>query len=75
MNVKKFFWAVSMFLLVSGVFLGAGIVRDASLVRIAFLDVGQGDAILITRGSNQLLIDTGKDGRSLLSELGKVLPP
>ncbi len=75
MNVKKFFWAVSMFLLVSGVFLGAGIVRTASLVRIAFLDVGQGDAILITRGSNQLLIDTGKDGRSLLSELGKVLPP
>ncbi|QQS15495.1 MAG: MBL fold metallo-hydrolase [Candidatus Moraniibacteriota bacterium] len=42
---------------------------------VAFLNVGQGDAILISFGSNQLLIDTGKNGRALLSELGRQLPP
>lgn len=57
-------------------FLGIVSIRNrASQIRIAFLDVGQGDAILITRGSNQALIDTGKNGRLLLSELGEFLSP
>lgn len=55
-------------------FLTSALVRDFGSVRVAFLDVGQGDAILISRGSNQLLIDTGKNGRSLLAELGRHIP-
>lgn len=61
---------------VIAVFLGGIIIRDSrSVARIAFLNVGQGDAILVSLGSNQLLIDTGKNSRALLSELGKIMPP
>lgn len=48
---------------------------QAPIVRIAFLDVGQGDAIIIeTPTGNQILIDGGVDG-SVLSQLGTVLRP
>ncbi|EKE20126.1 MAG: hypothetical protein ACD_8C00054G0013 [uncultured bacterium] len=43
-------------------------------LNVAFLDVGQGDAILISEGSQQLLIDGGKDGRLLLEKMGKYVP-
>lgn len=48
--------------------------RDAGTLTVSFLDVGQGDAILIqsTTGS-QMLIDGGPD-RSVLRELGRVMP-
>ena len=49
--------------------------RDVSMIRIAFLNIGQGDAILISHGSNQFLIDTGENGRSLLAEIGQLMPP
>jgi len=45
-----------------------------SPLRVVFLDVGQGDAILISQGSQQLLIDGGKDGKLLLEKLGKYIP-
>jgi competence protein ComEC len=45
-----------------------------SPLRVAFLDVGQGDSILISEGSQQLLIDGGKDGKLLLEKLGKYVP-
>ena len=41
---------------------------------MVFLDVGQGDAILILNGSYQMLIDGGRDGRLLLNKLGKYIP-
>jgi beta-lactamase superfamily II metal-dependent hydrolase len=41
---------------------------------ITFLDVGQGDAILIQQGKYQVLIDGGKDGKRLTSELGRAVP-
>lgn len=43
-------------------------------LKVSFLDVGQGDAILISEGSNQLLIDGGKDGKVLLEKLGRYIP-
>ncbi len=43
-------------------------------LKVAFLNIGQGDAILIEAPSgNQILVDGGP-GRSVLRELGKVLP-
>ncbi|PID52343.1 MAG: hypothetical protein CR972_02625 [Candidatus Moraniibacteriota bacterium] len=41
---------------------------------VVFLDIGQGDAILISHGSNQVLIDGGPDGTILLEELGTYMP-
>lgn len=43
-------------------------------VRVVFLDVGQGDAILMIQGSNQILIDGGRDGKILLERLGSHMP-
>lgn len=43
-------------------------------LKIIFLDVGQGDAILISEGSQQVLIDGGKDGKLLLEKMGKFVP-
>ena len=41
---------------------------------VVFLDVGQGDAILISQGSQQILIDGGRDGKLLLEKLGAHIP-
>ncbi|MDP1884326.1 MAG: ComEC/Rec2 family competence protein [Candidatus Moranbacteria bacterium] len=43
-------------------------------LKVIFLDVGQGDAILISQGSNQILIDGGPDGQVLLEKLGRYVP-
>ena len=55
------------------VFLASVQTKDESL-KIIFLDVGQGDSILITDGSRQILIDGGKDGTLLLEKLGRYVP-
>lgn len=41
---------------------------------VAFLDVGQGDAILISQGSMQILIDGGPSGKKLMEKLGEQIP-
>ncbi|MBI4114570.1 MAG: MBL fold metallo-hydrolase [Candidatus Niyogibacteria bacterium] len=47
---------------------------DNNLLTVAFLDVGQGDAMLIdTPGDKQILIDGGSN-KKVLSELGKMMP-
>ncbi len=43
-------------------------------IKIVFLDIGQGDAILIEQGSNQILIDGGPNEQRELEELGKYIP-
>jgi len=42
-------------------------------LHLVFCDVGQGDAILVWRGKNQILIDGG-DGQQILDCLGKHMP-
>lgn len=48
--------------------------RDFNDMKVIFFDVGQGDAILISQGSNQVLIDGGRSGKILLERLGMTLP-
>lgn len=43
-------------------------------LEVSFLNVGQGDAILIENGNNQVLIDSGKNGKLILEKLGEELP-
>ena len=43
-------------------------------LKVIFFDVGQGDAILISQGQNQVLIDGGKDGKIILEKLGRYIP-
>ena len=43
-------------------------------LKVILLDVGQGDAILISQGSNQILIDGGPSGQVLMEKLGKYIP-
>jgi len=48
--------------------------RNAHETRVVFLDVGQGDAILISQGGNQIVIDGGRSGKLLLSRLSRYVP-
>lgn len=41
---------------------------------IVFLNVGQGDAILISQGKHQVLIDGGRSSKELLGRLGRHVP-
>ena len=41
---------------------------------VTFLSVGEGDAILISQGSNQILIDGGRTGKELLAHVGRHMP-
>ena len=43
-------------------------------LRVAFLDIGQGDAVLISQGSRQILIDGGPSPSDLSQELGRLMP-
>lgn len=60
----------------AAVFTAADVGSGPGRLRVAFLDVGQGDAILITTPNGyDLLVDCGPSGLVLLRELGAVLPP
>jgi competence protein ComEC len=49
--------------------------RPDELLHVAFLDVGQGDAIFVqTPGGRQVLIDGGPSESALLDELGRQMP-
>jgi competence protein ComEC len=41
---------------------------------VVFLNVGQGDAILLSQGKNQILIDGGRTSKELLAHLGRHIP-
>lgn len=66
---------VAFFACVAGVYgVIAYYMASADDVTVAFLDVGQGDAILIMHGTHQILIDGGANQTVLLEALGRVMP-
>ncbi|HBO17056.1 MAG: hypothetical protein UR69_C0002G0291 [Candidatus Moranbacteria bacterium GW2011_GWE2_35_2-] len=48
--------------------------QKSNELKVVFLNVGQGDAILISQGSSQVLVDSGKSGKIVLEKLGKYIP-
>ena len=43
-------------------------------LRVSFLNVGQGDAVLIQQGNRQVLVDGGPSPQAIALELGKQMP-
>lgn len=75
MRNRKFIYSSILFVLLLTIILTVIIFySQKNDLEVVFFDVGQGDAILILQGSNQILIDGGKDGKVLLQKLGKYIP-
>ncbi len=76
MTNRKLAYGLISFLLVLSLILGMIIFYslNSDNLKVVFLDVGQGDSILITQGQNQILIDGGSDGKLLLEKLGRYVP-
>lgn len=71
-NFKWYF--LGLLFLVTGFVWYAVYAEGGTELRVDFLDVGQGDAVLITTPSgNQILIDAGPN-KAVLRELSKVMP-
>ncbi len=63
-----------LILLVAGIWWAVYLALPSGVLTVAFLDVGQGDAIFIEApGGNQLLIDGGRGGQ-VLAELARLMP-
>ncbi len=71
---NKFYYFAIAFLLIFFAYFSYQIFLEAKPLEVVFLDVGQGDSILIQKGTKQILIDGGSNGKTELAELGKYLP-
>ncbi len=75
MQNRKTIYLLTLSLLTLSLILAAIICLQSSKeLKIVFIDVGQGDSILISQGNKQILIDGGKDGKLLLEKLGRHIP-
>jgi competence protein ComEC len=75
MAKKKLIFSLLLILLVLTIILANVIFHSQSQkLAVVFLDVGQGDAVLISQGSQQILIDGGPNGQLALEKLGKYIP-
>jgi competence protein ComEC len=63
----------SLFLTAVLLFSTAAVTPDNRL-HVNFMDVGQGDAVLISQGSQQILIDGGPSGEAVCSQLSRHMP-
>lgn len=73
--ITKTTFLLILLLGVATLILWLGMIRlQEEETKVVFLSVGQGDAILIQSGRQQILIDGGRDGKTLLSALGREIP-
>jgi competence protein ComEC len=71
---KAIYFFLLILLAVSLILAGIFSVSTKEELAVRFLNIGQGDATLITYGSQQILIDGGPNGQKVLEELGKYVP-
>lgn len=71
---KLIYFSLGTLLTFSLIFFGITSRAQEQKLQVAFLDVGQGDAILISQGEKQILIDGGPSGTKLLEKLGEYVP-
>jgi competence protein ComEC len=67
-------WSIIILLTLCATSLSFYFGRPDDYVHISFLDVGQGDAVLIQRGNIQILIDGGPSPQAITNELGRRMP-
>ncbi len=67
-------WVILPLLVVAILVSVAAATMPDNKLRVSILDVGEGDAILISRGSQQTLVDGGPDPNKISLELGKAMP-
>lgn len=76
--MQKPLWLMTLFITVSGLLIFGSLLvwqkEQNKSFQVIFLDIGQGDAILIQDGNNQVLIDGGRNGKDLLERLGHYIP-
>ncbi len=73
-NRKLIYFSLGILLTFSLIFFGVRTCAESQKLQVAFLDVGQGDAILISEGEKQILIDGGPSGQKLMEKLGEYVP-
>lgn len=76
MNNKKIIYFILLSLLSTALILAVVILafNKNKELKVYFLAIGQGDAILISESGNQVLIDSGRNGKLTLEKLGKAMP-
>jgi competence protein ComEC len=67
-------WVVPPLLILAALTSVAAITMPDDELHVSFLDVGQGEAILIQQGHQQVLIDGGPSPQMLAMELGERMP-
>ena len=73
-TLKNFPYYFLALLLIISIIIFLNLNKENDLT-IAFLNVGQGDAMFIeTPSKNQILIDAGPDGKRVLREIKKIMP-
>jgi competence protein ComEC len=71
---KIIYWGIVLLFILALTLAGIIFSGQSHELKVVFLDIGQGDAILIEQGSQQILIDGGPSGPALLDKLGKYIP-
>ncbi len=67
-------WVIPPLLVVAILTLVAAATMPDDNLHVSILDVGQGDAILISRGNQQVLVDGGPSPQAIALELGEKMP-
>ncbi|GAI77259.1 unnamed protein product, partial [marine sediment metagenome] len=67
-------WVIPPLLVIAILVSVAAVTMPDDNLHVSFLNIGQGDAILIQKGNQQVLVDGGPSPQAIILELGKKMP-